>query len=113
MSLPRLNRRLTLETPQKGPDGAGGYTTTWMPLGQLWASCQSRGGGSERGEGGSPIAAVSYTIVVRGAPQGSPARPRPEQRFRDGGRIFNIRAVTERDESGMYLTCFAEEELVA
>ena len=112
MSLPRLNRRLTLEAPQKVPDGAGGYTTTWVPLGQLWASCQPRGG-REKGEGGAPISTVAYKIVVRGAPQGSPARPKPEQRFRDGGRIFNIRAVTEMDETAMYLTCFADEEVVA
>lgn len=112
MTVPRLNRRLTLETPQKASDGAGGYTTNWVPLGQLWASCQPRRG-VERGEGGAPISSVSYVIVVRGAAQGSAARPRPEQRFRDGGRVFNIRAVTERDDRGMYLTCFADEEVVA
>ena len=112
MNLPRLNRQLTLEAPQKVADGAGGYTTTWAPLGQLWASCQPRAG-RERGQGGAPISAVSYKIVVRGAPPGSPARPRPEQRFRDGGRIFNIHAVTELDDNAMYLACYAEEEVVA
>ncbi len=112
MSLPRLNRRLTLENPQKVPDGAGGYTTTWAPLGQLWASCKPRAG-RERAQGGAPISAVSYKIIVRGAPQGSLARPKPEQRFRDGGRIFNIQAVTELDETAMYLACYAEEEVVA
>lgn len=112
MKLPHLNRRLTLETPQKVPDGAGGYQTTWVPLGQLWAALQPRGGRESEGEG-APISAVSYKITVRGAPQGSPARPKPEQRFRDGGRIFKIRAVTESDEAGMYLLCFADEEVVA
>jgi len=112
MRLPRLNRRLTLEAPQKVADGAGGHTTTWIPLGQLWASCEPRSG-RETGRGGAPVSSVSYKIIVRGAPQGSPARPKPEQRFRDGGRIFNILAVTEMDESAMYLTCFADEEVVA
>jgi SPP1 family predicted phage head-tail adaptor len=112
MKTPRLNRRLTLETPKKVSDGAGGYNTTWAPLGQLWAALMPRGGG-ESGADGATVSAVSYQIVVRGAPQGSPSRPRPEQRFREGGRVFNIRAVTERDDRGMYLTCFADEEVVA
>lgn len=112
MKLPRLNRRLTLEAPQKVSDGAGGYQTTWVPLGQLWASLQPRGGG-ERESDAAPISAVSYKIIVRGAPQGNPARPAPDQRFRDGARIFRIRAVTESDADGMYLTCFADEEVVA
>lgn len=112
MKSPRLNRRLTLESPQKAPDGAGGFTTNWMPLGQLWAAVQMRSG-RESGSGTAPISAVTCSIIVRGAPQGSAARPRPEQRFRDGRRIFNIRAVTERDDRGLYLTCFADEEVVA
>lgn len=112
MNLPRLNRRLTLESPQKVPDGAGGFHTSWIPLGQLWAALQPRGGRQSEEES-APISAVSYKIIVRGAPQGSPARPRPEQRFRDGGRIFSIRAVTESDADGRYLTCFADEEVVA
>ncbi len=112
MSLPHLNRRLTLESPQKVPDGAGGYQTNWTPLGQLWAELRPRSGRMSEAQG-APISAVSYKITVRGAPQGSPARPAPEQRFRDGGRIFNIRAVTEADDRGTYLTCFADEEVVA
>ena len=112
MNMPRLNRRLTLEVPQRVPDGAGGFTTAWVPQGVLWANCKPRTG-RERGEGGAPVSAVSYKITVRGAAHGSPSRPKPEQRFRDGGRIFNIRAVTEWDDRGMYLLCFADEEVVA
>lgn len=112
MTPPRLNRRLTLEMPQKVPDGAGGYQTSWTALGHLWAALQPRGGRESESDG-APVSAVSYKIIVRGAPQGSPARPKPEQRFRDGGRIFRIRAVTESDADGMYLTCFADEEVVA
>ena len=90
----------------------GGYQTQWVALGQLWAGLKPRGG-KESESGGATVSSVSYTITVRGAPQGSPARPKPEQRFRDGNRIFRIRAVTERDDAGMYLTCFADEEVVA
>ncbi|THH38309.1 head-tail adaptor protein [Aliishimia ponticola] len=111
MTLPQLNRRLSLETPQKVPDGAGGYNTIWVALGVLWATCEARTG-RERGEGGAPVSAVTYKITVRAAPVGSPSRPRPEQRFREGTRIFNIRAVIESETDGMYLTCLAEEEVV-
>lgn len=110
--LPRLNRRLALEDPQRVPDGAGGYVTAWIPQGVHWAHVQPRTG-RERAEGGGPLSEVSYKITVRSSPLLSPSRPRPEQRFRDGARIFNIRAVTELDDAGMYLTCFAEEEVVA
>lgn len=112
MSGPRLNRKLALETPQRLPDGAGGFTEIWVPLGDLWADVSARAG-RERGEAGLPVSAVSYTIVVRSAPVGTASRPMPQQRFRDGSRVFVIQAVTERDRDGRYLTCFADEEVVA
>ena len=37
--------------------------------------------------------------------------PVPQQRFRDGARVYNILAVTERDPDGLYLTCFSREEV--
>jgi head-tail adaptor len=112
MRAPRLNRRLTLEAPENVSDGAGGYQTTWVPLGQLWAALKPRGG-RESAADGATVSSVSYSITVRGAPPGSSARPSPEQRFRDGNRIFWVRAVTEQDPAGMYLICFADEEVVA
>jgi head-tail adaptor len=44
---------------------------------------------------------------------GSDRRPRPDQRFREGARLFRILAVAEADAQGLYLTCFAREEVVA
>lgn len=112
MILPNLNRRLSLETPQKVPDGAGGFTVNWFSLGTLWAEVDARTG-RERAEGAAPISAVSYRITVRAAPIESPSRPKPEQRFRDGSRIFWIRAVIEDSSTNKYLTCLADEEVVA
>lgn len=111
MSLPQLNRRLVLEAPFRAPDGAGGYAETWQALGEHWAEVRTRTGG-ERSEAGVPVSTVTYNIVVRGAPYGSAARPMPEQRFRDGERLFLIQAIAERDPEGRFLTCFAEEEIV-
>ena len=49
-------------------------------------------------------------VTVRGAPTGSPARPVPQQRFRDGSRVFHIKSVAEQDAQGRYLICLAKEE---
>jgi head-tail adaptor len=56
---------------------------------------------------------TSYRIVVRAAPPGAPSRPQAGQRFREGGRLFAIRAVAEAGGAGRFLVCFAEEEVSA
>lgn len=112
MSAPRLNRALALEEASRVADGAGGYATSWFALGTLWAEVKP-GTGRERAGEFVTLATVPYRITVRAAPPGSPSRPRPEQRLRDGSRIFRILAVSEADAAGRYLACFAHEEVVA
>ena len=112
MSTPRLNRKLVLEAPERVSDGAGGFTIVWTALGEIWAEV-TPGTGVERAGEFVTLASVPYEIVVRGAPVGSPRRPKPEQRFREGERIFRILAVAEADSEGHYLSCFAREEVVA
>lgn len=107
-----LNRALALEALERVADGAGGFTETWTLLGTLWAEVVAGAGREVPGEE-ITLSSVPYRITVRGAPQGAPSRPRPDQRFRDGSRIFRIIAVTERDTFGHYLTCFAREEVPA
>ncbi|MEM8581427.1 MAG: head-tail adaptor protein [Pseudomonadota bacterium] len=113
MTAPKLNRMLKLEERQQTPDGAGGFSEAWVTLGTLWAQIDSRTG---REAARRPAAMVSLTnlrITVRGAPAGHPQRPKPDQRFRDGSRIYRILAVTERDPDARFLTCFADEEVGA
>lgn len=109
---PRLNRRLALEAPVRAADGAGGFTETWSELGQLWAEVLP-GTGRETGGAGLALAQVRYRITVRAAPVGAPSRPAPQQRFRDGARVYRIEAVADRGADGAYLTCFAREEALA
>ena len=111
MSMPRLNRRLTLESPGRVPDGAGGYEQTWTALGVVWAQLKARSG-RETQVALAAVSTVPYTIMERAAPVGDPQRPVPEQRFRDGARVFHIRTVAEADPEGRYLICAAEEEVV-
>lgn len=112
MKVPVLTRRLVLEAPVRVPDGAGGASESWSALGELWAELRPRTG-RERAQAGEPVSTMAYRIVVRGAPVGSVQRPAPEQRFRDGARIFRIRAVAEHDPAGRYLVCFVDEEVAA
>lgn len=108
MPVPILNKKLTLEAPLRTPDGAGGFDVTWQALGTLWASVDVRAG-RERRAGERTVSSVAYIFTVRAAAPGAPSRPEPEQRFRDGARIFTILSVTEDEESDRYLTCWTEE----
>jgi head-tail adaptor len=112
MSAPRLNRALQLEALARVPDGAGGYGDAWAAVGTLWAEVRP---GTGRGVVTDPVAVsvAAYRITVRAAPVGAPSRPRPDQRFREGVRVFRILAVAEADAEGRFLTCFAEEEVAA
>ena len=109
---PVLNRKLVLEAPKRLADGAGGYTTQWAELGQLWAEVKA-GSGRETADGLLTVSSVPYKITVRAAPPDAQSRPRAEQRFREGPRTYLILAVAERDVQGRYLTCFAREEVSA
>ncbi len=109
---PQLSRSLVLEDPQRVPDGAGGYVESWTALGTLWAEVSALSGRSADQQGAS-LSLQRYRITVRATPVGSTSRPRPDQRFRDGTRLFRIDAVSEADARGRYLTCFAVEEVSA
>lgn len=97
MSGVTLSRRLTLEERVATPDGSGGHAVDWRALGTLWADVRPRSA-AEAFVGERPTARVSYRILVRAAPVGAPSRPRADQRFRDGNRVFDILAVSDRDE---------------
>jgi len=112
MKAVHLTRALMLEDPVEVADGAGGLVLSWVPLGRVWAEVVPATGREAPGEEIN-LATVGYRISVRGAVVGAPSRPKPEQRFRDGLRLFTILAVTERDAGGQYLTCFAREEVPA
>lgn len=112
MKEPILNRKLVLEAPQRIADGAGGFTTTWVVLGALWAEIKA-GTGRERAIEGVTASMIPWKITVRAARVGAPSRPKPEQRLRAGDRVFRILAVAETDPDARFLTCFAHEEVSA
>lgn len=106
-----LNRKIVLEEPVRVLDGAGGHSESWQTLGTLWANIKAGTGRESAGEFVT-LSTVPYRIIVRASPQGSASRPRPDQRFRDGVRVFRILAVSEFDAEARYLTCHAREEVL-
>ncbi|WP_112309045.1 head-tail adaptor protein [Pseudogemmobacter bohemicus] len=109
MRAPQLRQQLALEEATRLPDGAGGFTLSWALVGLLWAEMVAGTGRAPSGEE-LILTSVAWRITVRGAPAGAAARPRPEQRFRLGTRIFTILAVAENDPGGLWLTCTCREE---
>lgn len=103
-----LTRRLVLEQRENQPDGSGGFSVAWQELGTIWASVSPQMG-REDFVAGQVHARIRYKIVVRSAPFGAPSRPRPDQRFREGDRIFNILAVADAGPDGKYLEVYSEE----
>lgn len=112
MSGPILNRKLVLEDAVQLPDGSGGYAESWVALGQVWAEVVAGSGREKAGEFVT-VSSVPYRITVRAAPFGAPSRPKPDQRFREGSRLFRINAVTEKDGRAQYLVCLANEEILS
>lgn len=103
-----LDCRLVLEDPMRSPDGAGGFTESWTALGFHWAHVRPLAG---RQAGGGSV--LRHRIYVRRMPQGAASRPRPDQRFRDGDRLFYIEAVTDLPEDPRHSLCYAIEERAA
>lgn len=103
-------RPMKLEEAVTTPDGTGGYSQSWQEIGVLWVGLH--GAGASAGHDGiGPEGRLRLRLYTRAAPQGSPRRPRPDQRLRDGGRIFRLLAVTEADAGGAWLVCHAIEEV--
>ena len=107
---PRLDRKVALEERAMVPDGAGGFSGSWTPLGTLWADFTPRTG---RGAPHDEVAAslTLFDVVVRSAPVGAPSRPRPGQRLVEGPRSFSIVSVTAHKTLNNFLTLKVEEEV--
>lgn len=102
-----LPTRMILEKPVRQPDGGGGWTLGWQPLGFLWADLRAVSA-REIAIGDRPAARVTHRITIRLSPDIS-ARPAADQRLRRGDRVYAIRGVAEADGARAHLTIWAEE----
>lgn len=98
-----MRRRLVLEAPVETADGLGGTKQSFKRVAALWAQLEWLAG-TERWREGRPEQFGSHRITLRwraGIDAG--------QRFRDGDRIYAIRALGDPDGSCRRLVCLAEE----
>lgn len=102
---PLLRRRARLESPISAPDDAGGFAPGWSFLADHWVALIPVSG-QETYEGSRETPTITHRILLR-CPRS--LRPRPDQRFVIGTRVFAIRAVFDRDGRGRFLTCLVEE----
>jgi SPP1 family predicted phage head-tail adaptor len=98
-----MNRRLVLEYAQRKPDGAGGFSTTWFALADLWAHIETPSG-TETFEAGGVKGRLMHTVITRARTEIVPSR-----RFREGSSIFDIQAVQSFGDSRDYLICRCEQ----
>lgn len=107
-SIPPLRQHLTLEAHVDAPDLGGGWHRRWVEIGRHFAAILPSSG-AEAALGSQQAQRVTHRVVVRASGHGHAIRPRADQRFRNGLRLFDIKAVFERDPRGRYLTCLCEE----
>lgn len=98
-----LRHRLTLEEVQRLSDGAGGFTTSWAAVAEIWATLTPTGG-SEGVEAGRLAGRRAYQVVLRYRDG-----VRPAMRFRLGVRVFEILTVADLGERQRWLRCLCEE----
>ena len=97
-----LRHRVTLEQPLRTPDGGGGAAVAWEAVAELWAAIRPIGG-DERLEADQVAGRITHTIWIRRR-----SGVDPSMRFRQGTRLFDIRAVLDTEDRTR-LRCLCEE----
>ena len=98
-----LRTRLVLEAPSRESDGGGGADVTWETVAQVWAAVTPLAG-SEAPELDRVAGRLSREIVIRYRGDVTLA-----MRFREGTRVYDIRAAFDPDGRRHWLRCLAEE----
>lgn len=102
-----LNRRITLQTPSTSQDEYGQPTDDWQDFVTTWAKISKITSRELYALGPGFTAAVTHTIVIRYRSDVTSA-----MRINYRGRIFQIQAVADPDESRvkLELTCLEVDE---
>ena len=105
-----LNRRVTIQERLSTQDSFGAQSTAWTDVVTLWASIEALSGG-ELLRAQSIATEVSHQITVRY--QALFANPKTVAAYRAvyRGRIFNIHASMNLDESDSRVVLLASEGL--
>jgi SPP1 family predicted phage head-tail adaptor len=98
-----MRRRLMIEAPTGTADGVGGMAVVFQPAGAVWANVEwLRGDERWRADHAEQAGQCRITLRHRTGLDAS-------MRFRDGMRIFDIKAVGDPDGAGRRLVCLCEE----
>lgn len=104
----KLRHRLTLQEEVRSLDGAGGYSSSWQNIADLWAEITSISSksiyGKEKLFAGKLQSEISHKVLIR---YRSPVST--DMRLVFAGRIFNIRAIMNIDEHNEILELLVEE----
>jgi SPP1 family predicted phage head-tail adaptor len=103
---PRLSdftHRARIEAPAASADDAGGATLTWTLVAEVYVGFRASSG-SERLDADRLSGRVTHTISLRHRSWLTPAH-----RFVMANRIFDIRAVLDREGRRRFLECHCEE----
>lgn len=98
-----LRHRVTIEEVMRASDGGGGFDVTWNEVAVVWAAIWTRGV-DERVDADRVAGRATHDIWIRFRDG-----VKPEMRFREGARVFDILGVIDVDDRRAWLRCPVEE----
>lgn len=94
-----LDQRIEIQSEQRTPDGAGGFTSNWQVDATVWAHVRPLRG-SEREQADRTEASGGYMVVIRWR-EGVTEDKRI--RWINDDRVMNIRFVQQASKRDLYL----------
>lgn len=98
-----LRHRVVIESPLRTSDGAGGSTTEWQIVAEVWAAIWSRAA-DETFALDRLVGTASHDIWIRFR-----ADVTPDMRMRCGPRTFDILGAIDVEDRGRWLKCPSKE----
>ncbi|AGK58095.1 phage head-tail adaptor [Hyphomicrobium denitrificans 1NES1] len=98
-----LRHRIVIERAQRTSDGAGGSTTEWETVAEVWAAIWSRSA-DENFTLDRTAGTATHDVWIRYR-----ADVQPDMRIRFGVRIFDILGAIDVEDRGAWLKCPVEE----
>ena len=103
MALGNMRHRISIEGRETTTDGAGGFSSEWVNVVELWAEVTPKNG-SERFRGMKIEDTTTHIIKTR-----YKSGINSSQRINFNGRLFNINSVINIDEKDRYMLIQAVE----
>jgi SPP1 family predicted phage head-tail adaptor len=98
-----LNKRVTLQKPERTPDGRGGFTVTWSDAATVWAAVWPVGA-NEIIQSDKQTMTVSHRIRTRYR-----STVKASWRVSYAGRYFNIVSVVDPDTAHRWIDILCRE----